>query len=356
VAILHLQLTTNPGFEDLALDELRRLIVGAGLGAVDGELVPLGLAGHVHACTAAGWAQVRPLLGQLRSVHRVVRQVARFTLDEPDPLAQVAREVAAIAPSIEELRPVDATFRVSSSRTGTHFFTSEEVARRAGAGVRQVLDRKVSLKAFDVELRCDVRGETCLIGVQIGGLSRREVGPFSQRTSLRPNLAWCLLQLARPERPPSALLDPCCGAGTLLVEAGLRWPEVRLVGIDRREEAAAGARQNLAHHGLQDRAVVQVADARALGEGLGPFDTVVANPPFGHRLGQQLDLPVFYRDLLRSVARVCTEDARMVILAKHRGALNQAVREGTGWSIGAVRVVEIGGLYVGAFLLQRNRD
>lgn len=348
---LTLQLTTNPGFEDLALAELVRL--AAPVGPVHGELCPDGLAGHVLAHVAATWEQAVGVVERLRSVHRVVRRVGAFQLDEVDPLGQVRREVALLAPSIPELQPADATFRVTSSRSGSHPFTSEDVERIAGAGVRDALPRAVSLRAHDVELRCDVRGSSCTVGVQIAGLSRRATGPYSQRTSLRANLAWCLLELARPDMPPRALLDPCCGAGTLLVEAGLRWPEVALTGIDRREEAAAGTLANLQRHGLGARAAVHLGDARSPGE-LGPFDTVVTNPPFGRRLGQDLHLPTFYAELLRGAAQVCTDDARMVVLAQRRGAFNLALQRGVGWVTRHVRVVELGGLYVGVFVLGRG--
>lgn len=343
------QLTTNPGFEDLALDELRSRVA---VGAV--ELRPDGLAGHLLVEVDTPWDALRPALLELRSVHRAVRRLARFPLDPTDPLGGIRAAIARLTPEIAELDAVERSFRVTSSRTGTHPFTSEDVQREAGAGVRSVRRHPVSMKAFDVELRCDVRDDVCCVGVQLGGLSRGQAGPHHQRTSLRPNVAWCLLQLARPDRPPTALLDPFCGAGTILVEAGKRWPGVRLAGGDLHEEATAGARHNLAAAGVV--ADLRTGDARALAGSWpeGGFDTVVCNPPFGLRLGRGLDLVPFYAAVLRSLAEVTTPDARLVMLVYRREAFNRAIRSGTGWRVDAARIVELGGVYVGAFTLAKT--
>ncbi|MFT4625438.1 MAG: tRNA (guanine6-N2)-methyltransferase [Myxococcota bacterium] len=353
---VRLQLTTNPGFEDLALDELRIRAEAAGRSVLSHTLRPFGLAGHLSVYLAATWEPLRPVLLELRSVHRVIRVLDQFPLHPDDPLGDIRRRVAAHANTIPELAPEHVSFRVTSSRTGTHGFTSEEVARDAGAGVRDVLPRAVSLKAFDVEIRCDVRDRVVVLGVQQRRLAHRSHGPYSQRTSLRANVAWCLLQLARPDAPPTVLLDPCCGAGTILVEAGRRWPEVQLRGGDRLERATEGTAGNLAAAGLLDRAVLHTADARTPGAHgpPGTVDTVVVNPPFGKRLGRTLNLEVFYRALLLAASQVATADARMVVVVQRRGAFNRALGADVGWRIHHVRVVELGGLYVGVFVLERG--
>ncbi|MEN0062767.1 MAG: THUMP domain-containing protein [Myxococcota bacterium] len=351
------QLTTNPGFEDLVIDELRARIAADGLVLSRVELRPDGLAGHVSVDIDATWHDLRPALLSLRSAHRAVRSVAQFILDGPRPLDQIKRMVSEVVPKISELDDIERSFRVTSSRTGTHSFTSEDVQRVAGAGVRAVARHPVSLKAFDVEIRCDVRKRVCKIGVQLGPLFQRRRGPYTQRTSLRSNVAWALLQLARPDKPPERLLDPFCGAGTVLLEAGLRWPRVQLAGVDRLEAAAQGTRDNLLRADLIDRADVRWADARALLEQWPSetFDTVVCNPPFGKRLGRGLDLARFYGDVLHSLAAVCRPDARLVMVAQRRHAFNRALHASARWSSRHVRVFELGGLYVGAFVLEQTR-
>lgn len=345
-----LTLTTTPGIEDLAADELR-----AALGVeVRATLGPDDRAGHLVVEADVDPAALASAALGLRSVHRVIRPLVTVVLADDDPLGEVRRTFAALAAATPELAPPDVTFRVTATRHGTHPFTSEDLARVAGAGVRDVLPRAVRLKGADVQLRCDLRDRTCAVGLQLNRetLSDRRPGPFRPETSLKANLAWALLQLARPEAPPIRLLDPFAGGGTILVEAAARWPDVRLAGSDLYARNADGVRENLAP--VADRAEVRTGDARHL-DALWPeggFDTVVTNPPFGRRLGAGLDLEALYRSFLRSAAAVCTPDARMVVLVQRRGAFNRALR-GSGWETRHVRIVELGGLYAGVFVLSR---
>jgi putative N6-adenine-specific DNA methylase/tRNA (guanine6-N2)-methyltransferase len=340
-----LALTTDPGLEDLAVDELRAL---AGPSVV-GRLRPYGLPGHLD--VQAEVPDLAALALRMRSIHHVVRPLSRFEVPDVDPLGHVRRTVAGIAACIPELAPVDATFRVSCSRTGDHPFTSEDVEREAGAGVRDALFRRVRLKGMDVELRCDIRGAIGLLGVKLtrASLSRR-AGPYRPHTSLRASVAWSMLQLARPQAPPSVLLDPFVGAGTILVEAAARWPGAALCGSDREARCVEGARLNLGA-----RADLRQGDARRLAERWPDrrFDTVVTNPPCGHRLASDVDLRALYRAFLAEAAERATEDARMVLLVQRRGDFNRALRTVPRWEIRHVRIVELGGQYVGMFVLSR---
>ncbi len=135
-----------------------------------------------------------------------------------------------------------------------------------------------------------------------------------------------------------AVLDPMCGSGTLLIEAGLiatrtppglersfaaeRWPhqgasarealkwirddarsQIRdapqlLWGLDKSDDAVDAARRNVAKAGLQRFIRIEVGDAAQPpplpeGEGL-----IVSNPPYGDRLGGgQKGMKTFYYQL-----------------------------------------------------------
>lgn len=351
--MLEFALTTDPGLEDCALEELQGLMAPH---PVVGEIRPFGLPGHLHIRMEASEEQCLAWLRQMRSIHRVVRLVAHLNLPTEGAVAYIRQQIAALSPQIPEFAREEASFRVSSTRVGKHDFSSEDVAREAGAGVRDVLARKVRLRDYDVELRCDVRGSICLVGIQMPGpaLSRRERGPFRPSVTLRPSTAWGLLHLARAN--PRHLLDPFAGAGTILLEAAAQWPNLKLYGSDMHPRAVAGLHENMAYAELTERVEIRQGDARHL-EQVWPgkqFDTIVTNPPFGRRLGKEANLDALYRLFLQSAAQHSTPDARLVILAEARAAFNRALLHVPAWQTVHVRIIEMGGVYVGVFVLERR--
>ena len=150
---------------------------------------------------------------------------------------------------------------------------------------------------------------------------------------LKENLAAGILRLTG-WKPGISLLDPMCGSGTFLLEAAqiaigdapglsreagefgferlrgfdaVLWQQLKagaaehrvaaerlaVWGSDLSADAVARARQNLAHAGIDDLVEVEQADllerAAPATEGI-----LVANPPYGERLGEADELAAFY--------------------------------------------------------------
>jgi 16S rRNA (guanine966-N2)-methyltransferase len=87
--------------------------------------------------------------------------------------------------------------------------------------------------------------------------------------------------------PGARVLDLFAGTGALGIEALSRGAE-RTVFVERSRTAARALRDNLERTGLADRADVHVSDALAFvtaRERLGPFDLVLADPPYDLALG-----------------------------------------------------------------------
>lgn len=314
---------------------------------------PGGLAGHLEA-TADDPALPVAAAGLSTAAH-VVRWVGGLRVPEEAPLDAIRAAFTALAPTLPDLRAPGAAFRVRCRRAGTHPFTSEDVERTAGAGVRAAVACPVRLKGPAVALRCDVRDREARLGVEVA-VPPRPAPPCPAATSLKPQLAAGLLALARPFGGPAprAVLDPFVGGATILREAARRWPEARLAGSDLHPGRAEGARANLA--GDAGRTEVRAGDARALASlwAGGAFDLVATNPPFGERLGRGVDLEALYRSLLAGAAAVTAPDARLVVLARRRGHFNRALRAEGSWDTVHVRIVELGGLYAGAFVLAKR--
>jgi tRNA (guanine10-N2)-dimethyltransferase len=108
----------------------------------------------------------------------------------------------------------------------------------------------VDLEAPDEELRALFASDTCTVG-WLAAESVRNFGdrtpterPFFQPGSMDPLLARALANVAGA-RPGATLLDPMCGTGGILVEAGL--VGARVVGVDAQAKMVRGSHENLAH-------------------------------------------------------------------------------------------------------------
>ncbi|MGE5527769.1 MAG: THUMP domain-containing class I SAM-dependent RNA methyltransferase [Patescibacteria group bacterium] len=167
------------------------------------------------------------------------------------------------------------------------------------------------------------------------GLHKRGYRTLSAPAPLKETLAAGLILLSR-WRPGQAFLDPCCGSGTLPIEAALiglniapgirrtfaaeAWPAVPAAAwIAAREEAADLALpwQKLEIRGSDlDPEAVSLAGFHARRAGVGrevslrvlpaaaaaldgPGGVVVCNPPYGERIGESSKVEKLYRDLGR---------------------------------------------------------
>jgi release factor glutamine methyltransferase len=94
------------------------------------------------------------------------------------------------------------------------------------------------------------------------------------------------------EAAPQAarILDCGTGSGALLFTLLAELPAAQGIGIERSESALAVAQDNAARLGLADRVELRRADWHdpLWREGLGPFDLIVANPPYVES-GAELD-------------------------------------------------------------------
>jgi tRNA (guanine10-N2)-dimethyltransferase len=143
----------------------------------------------------------------------------------------------------------------------------------------------VDLADPDHELRALFADDTCVLGWLVAE-SRREFGaraptkkPFFQPGSMHPLLARALVNIAGA-RPGSTVLDPMCGTGGLLVEAGLMGADV--VGVDVQSKMACGAAENLRAYLDTDFATMQ-GDATRLPVRDGAADAVVFDAPYGRQ-------------------------------------------------------------------------
>ena len=353
--MLPLLLTTNPGLEDVVEGEIRALAVTAEVGVRRVVFPYEDRPGQVLIDLETDHPTAVVLARRMRSIHHILRPIARLTVAEESPM--IAMRGAAAGLDIPELHSAD-RFRVTGIRKGAHDFTSTDLQRSVGAGIIDTYGTAVGLKDFDIEIRADVLDDRCDIGVQIThrALSKRQQRPYRPRTAIKANVAFSMLWLAAPDQAPEVLLDPFCGSGTILVEAAALFPTTRLIGSEMFEKPLNGARQNLEHLGVA--AEVRKADGRVLDETLpaGCVDLIVTNPPFGVRLGGRANFDWFYTRLLAGAVHVLRPGGRIALLAWHRGALDWAIERNRYLHSMHVRTLQTGGLCLGFYLLERRAE
>jgi putative methyltransferase (TIGR01177 family) len=135
--------------------------------------------------------------------------------------------------------------------------------------------------------------------------------PFFRSVLVPRRRARCLVNLTGV-RPGQRLLDPFCGTGALLVEAGLLGAAAFGSDVDR--AMVSGCRANLAFENVA--ADVRRIDARALGDWGLMFDAVVTDLPYGRSASAHgVQLPDLFQAFLGAAAGVVRDGARVVVMA-----------------------------------------
>ncbi|WBB58057.1 methyltransferase domain-containing protein [Streptomyces sp. WMMC500] len=176
-------------------------------------------------------------------------------------------------------------------------------------------------------LTLDGTEATLMLRITPRPLHRR---PYKQSTvpgSLHPPLAAAMAGLAAIG-PGHTVLDPCCGAGTLLIEAALAHPEAaRYQGYDIDPAALDAARANSATAAL-DRIRIHRADAGRLPLPDASVDRIVCNPPWGTQVHPRARLAAAPSAWWRELRRLLTPTGSAVLLLPTPGPLSPAIRAG----------------------------
>jgi len=262
---------------------------------------------------ASDVARLAPGLATARGVTDRIRSLA-FTRAASELLGRCD-------PDVESARTLlDAT---TIRRTGTVAVRAEDVRGKTGVDTQRaerVLGQLLVDRGFDVdlddpdhELRVLFAGGegadgsgTCAVGWLVAE-SVRDYGerkptdrPYFQPGSMDPLLARALANVAGA-RPGATVLDPMCGTGGILIEAGL--VGARVVGTDAQQKMVEGTRENLAAF-LDGDFHVARADARSLPVADGGVDAVVFDAPYGRQSKIEGDINALLSDALREARRV----------------------------------------------------
>jgi len=137
--------------------------------------------------------------------------------------------------------------------------------------------------------------------------------PFFHPSTLYPKLAGTMVNLSRA-RVPGTFLDPFCGAGATLIEAGLLG--CRPVGLDISGRMVEGARRNLRYFGVADHDLV-LGDARSLP--FSSFTSIATDPPYGRVASTEgAEMEELYRGFLNQAAGLMAGGSFLCLAAPRR--------------------------------------
>jgi tRNA G10 N-methylase Trm11 len=129
--------------------------------------------------------------------------------------------------------------------------------------------------------------------------------PQHYSTALSTRVARAVANIAIPDPQGIQAIDPCCGIGTVLIEALSM--DMDIVGYDLNPLAVRGARMNLAHFGLPN--VVALGDIRKIE---GTYDVLILDLPYNLcsvlPSEDQMDMLAAARRLSRQAVVVSTEE------------------------------------------------
>ncbi len=225
-------------------------------------------------------------------------------------------DLHAAAACCARLRPVHMppAFSLTVSFVGKRNYTSEEIK----AVLAYEIERKhhgwtyqQDDRAADLNVRVFLEHDVAAVGVRLtkAALHDRWYQQVHLPAALKPSVAAALVLLAQTTST-TRVLDPCCGSGTILIEAALRGAIV--CGGDRSPRAVAAARANVAAAGV--KASVHQWDTTALPIATAAMDLVITNLPWGRQVPVDEDLSSLYERIFAQMRRVLAPSGRLVVL------------------------------------------
>ncbi|WP_284641849.1 TRM11 family SAM-dependent methyltransferase [Paenibacillus silviterrae] len=229
--------------------------------------------------------ELKSLLGQEPPVASEGRYIwsARCLDPSRSPFVKVrmhARlEAASLAELCEQAQGLElegSTFKVVFLETDKPYPDYQEqrsIERKLGAHIRGKAEMRTPERVYSV---------ACIKGRWLLGESESQKAvwlrhvdkPQQYSTALSTRVARAVVNIAVPEPRGVRTIDPCCGIGTVLIEALSMG--IEMVGYDINPLAIRGARVNLEYFGFPN--VVKLADMTSLGPET--YDAAVLDMPY----------------------------------------------------------------------------
>ncbi len=307
-------------------------------GVVANELKRMGIAAKAEQGGArfeGSWTDAYRANLSLRTADRVLCCLKEAEVHTFDQLFRLVESIP-----WEGLLPKDAAIHVSGKCVRSQLMSvrdCQSITKKAIVNRMQQKLRLNRLPETGAEYPIDVAivKDMARITLDMSGeaLNRRGYRTWNGEAPLRETLAAALVDLS-PWRPGMRLYDPCCGTGTLLIEAAIKATQqpagmhrkfaceqfsfmpkdvmadlkaearlkaaadvsFQIAGSDIDPEALELCNRHIKQAGFSDRILVQQQDLRTL-QLTGEPGLFLCNPPYGERLGDQQQARALYKEM-----------------------------------------------------------
>ena len=232
------------------------------------------------------------------------------------------------------------TYRFIVQMIGEHGYRRMDAIKALKSGMAGKLPAswKPTEEGASVEVWLTINGATAVCGLRLSDWSMRHRTYKLEHlpASLRPSLAAAMVRLA-DIKPGNTVLDPMCGAGTLLAEGmefvrgrkrgdALGW-NVTFWGGDIETRHVKFAETNVRRLG---NVRLETWDARELPQEDATIDRIICNPPFGKQMSTPEEIRPLYKKAIAEMDRVLKPGGKAVLLVSDANALRDAI-DPVGW-------------------------
>ena len=181
----------------------------------------------------------------------------------------------------------------------------------------------------DMEIYMSKPNELWEVSVRLTArpLSLRDYRVANIKGGLNPTIAYSINTFCDLNHTPAkSYLNVFSGSGTLLIEAGLSNPDLKLVGFDIDGKSNALAIQNIKKAGLIKQIHLKTADIYNKPH-LGKFDVIVSDLPFGMQISSKENLDSLYKSFVEYCTETLNKDGMLVAYTTEHKILQTTLEE-----------------------------
>ncbi len=225
--------------------------------------------------------------------------------------------------------------------------------------IKQAITEATGLQNSDtggdlfVRIRRHKPGWDVLIRLTPRPLSTRFWRICDYEGALNAPVAHAMVIMSQPSAD-QAVLNIGCGSASIMIERFVADTAKQLVGIDNAPHALDCASHNLIAAAALDHTHLIKGDARSLPFMSRSFDTLLADLPFGQRIGSHENNQTLYPEILNEAARVARHHARFVLITHEIRLMSETIRHSNIWALEREIKINLRGLHPRIYILRRS--